>query len=45
MSSLERTPKFSVNKIYSVGFSQDADCDADHDAKILYKRIKQSDWP
>ena len=35
----------SVTKIYSVGFNHDALFDADHDAEILCKRIKQSDWP
>ena len=43
--TLERTPKVSVAKIYSVGFNHDADFDADHDAEILSKRITQSDWP
>ena len=39
--TLERTPKVSVIKIYSVGFNPDAD----HDAEISCKRITQSDWP
>ena len=40
----ERTPKVTVTKIYSVAFNHDTEFDADHDAEILCKRIKQSDW-
>ena len=36
--TLERTPKVSSNQNL---FNQDSDLDAE----ILYKRIKQTDWP
>ena len=39
--TLERTPKASVTKVFSVAFNHDAD----FDAEILYKRITQPDWP
>ena len=44
MTLWKELQKLSVTKIYSVGFNHDADFDADHDAQILCKRIKQSDW-
>ena len=42
---LKELQKLSVTKNYSVGFNHDVDFDSDHDAEILCKRIKQSDWP
>ena len=41
MTLWKELQKLSVTKIYSVGFNHDTDFDADHDAEILCKRIKQ----
>ena len=45
MTLWKELQKLSVTKIYSVGFNHDTDFDADHDAEILCKRIKQPDSP
>ena len=43
--ALKEPQKLSVTKIYSVGFNHYADFDADYDAQILCKKIKQSGFP
>ena len=45
MTLWKELQKLSVTKIYLVGFNHDTDFDADHDAEILCKRIKQSNSP